>query len=272
MLISKFDLYNPEWLELVFRDRNKEYGAYYLRQHYAGNMVRAMSIAFFGVAVLFGANAIFSSHPEQFIMTDVPIAPKIVQPPVVDIKDVKRPTPTKPARIEPPAPPVAAQQYVPFVPTTAPVNTDPTPPTGPIGSTTTQGTPGGENVLPTTSAPSGTGVETPPDNTIHSQFALDVMPEPIGGNAAWSKFLRKNLRFPNEAQDLGVGGRVILSFVIEKDGKLSNIVVDRAAGHGFDEEALRVLKLAKAWKPGMQNGQPVRVKYEIPINFQAIEQ
>jgi protein TonB len=60
--------------------------------------------------------------------------------------------------------------------------------------------------------------------------------------------------------------------VIEKDGSLSNIVVEKGAGYGMDEEALRVLKLAKAWKPGIQNGQPVRVRYMIPINFQLSEQ
>jgi len=98
------------------------------------------------------------------------------------------------------------------------------------------------------------------------------MPAPIGGMDAWSKFLNKNLRFPYEAQQDGVSGKVFLSFIIEKDGHLSDISVVRAAGHGFDEEALRVLKLAKAWKPGIQNGQPVRVKYTIPINFQAPEQ
>jgi protein TonB len=64
---------------------------------------------------------------------------------------------------------------------------------------------------------------------------------------------------------------VFVSFVIEKNGTLSNFVVERPAGNGFDEEALRVLKLAKAWKPGMQSGQPVRVKYVIPINFQLSE-
>jgi protein TonB len=61
---------------------------------------------------------------------------------------------------------------------------------------------------------------------------------------------------------------VIVSFIIEKDGTLSNITVLRPAGNGFDEEALRVLKLAKAWKPGMQNGQPVRVRFMLPVNFQ----
>jgi protein TonB len=81
----------------------------------------------------------------------------------------------------------------------------------------------------------------------------------------------KNLHFPVIAQEQGVSGKVFLSFVIEKDGKLSNIVVEKGAGYGFDEEAVRVLKLAPAWKPGIQNGQPVRVKYTVPITFQLSE-
>jgi protein TonB len=62
-----------------------------------------------------------------------------------------------------------------------------------------------------------------------------------------------------------------MSFVIEKDGRLSNITVERGVGFGLDEEAMRVLKLAKPWKPGMQNGRQVRVKYVIPIKFQLAE-
>jgi protein TonB len=64
----------------------------------------------------------------------------------------------------------------------------------------------------------------------------------------------------------------LVSFVIEKDGRLSDFSVEKGAGYGMDEEALRVLKLAKAWKPGMQNGQPVRVRYVIPLNFQINEE
>jgi len=271
MLISKFDLYNPEWLELVFRDRNKEYGAYYLRQHYADNMVRAMGIAFFGVAVLFGASVVFKSHVQPVTFKEVPVTLHPYFPP---LPPVKRDMPLPPVKrtIDPPAPAVAASRDVPLVVTSDEHATDPIKASGPTSSTTTQGTPGGDNVLPVKPSDAGGGTAPAVDNSLHPPIGLDVMPEPVGGDAAWAKFLRKNLRFPSEAQDAGVGGRVILSFVIEKDGKLSNIVVDRAAGHGFDEEALRVLRLAKAWKPGIQNGQPVRVKYEIPINFQAIEQ
>ena len=76
MLISKFDLYKPEWLELVFDNRNKDYGAYDLRQHYARNMVRAMGITFLGIAVLFGAGVILKTTPVP--VTSVPNTPPIV--------------------------------------------------------------------------------------------------------------------------------------------------------------------------------------------------
>jgi protein TonB len=56
-------------------------------------------------------------------------------------------------------------------------------------------------------------------------------------------------------------------FIVEKDGQLSNFTIDKGAGYGMDEEAVRVLKLAKPWKPGMQNGRPVRVKYVLPLSF-----
>ena len=59
----------------------------------------------------------------------------------------------------------------------------------------------------------------------------------------------------------------MVSFVVEKDGQLSSIMVDKGAGYGMDEEAVRVLKLSKAWKPGLANGHPVRVKYVLPMAF-----
>jgi protein TonB len=93
------------------------------------------------------------------------------------------------------------------------------------------------------------------------------MPEPIGGAAAWSKFLMKNMKYPDMAVDQHISGAVWVSFIVEADGKLSNIKIVRGAGYGMDEEAIRVLKAAPAWKPGIQNGQPVRVSYNIPIRF-----
>lgn len=98
--------------------------------------------------------------------------------------------------------------------------------------------------------------------------AVEILPEPRGGAEAWSKFLQKNMHYPPQASDGHIQGKVFLSFIVEKDGHLSNIEIVRGVGYGLDEEAARVLKLAPAWKPGIQNGQPVRVKFTLPINFQ----
>jgi periplasmic protein TonB len=267
MLISKFDLYKTEWLDLVFDNRNKAYGAYDLRQNYASNMIRSMGITFLGVSLLIGTAIILNGHNNQPVVAQVPDHHTIIT--LTEIK------PLVPKKVDPPkvTTPVRTTRFVPPVVTPDPQATTPPPVisqiTTAIGQTTTPGKDGGSNVL-IDMPNSGTGTPGPPapDNNVYPASNLDVMPEPIGGDAAWSKFLNKNLRFPAAAQDEGVSGKVLVSFIIEKDGNLSNIQVERPAGHGFDEEALRVLKLAKAWKPGKQNGQSVRVRYIIPINFQ----
>ncbi|ASU35055.1 energy transducer TonB [Mucilaginibacter xinganensis] len=273
MLISKFDLYKTEWLDLVFDDRNKAYGAYNLRQTYAGTMVKAMGITFFGVAVLCAASIILTRVPDRLQVIHVINDPYIQPPPIKEIKEVKppeAPSHTKPELVKP----IATIRDVPPVVVAdskaeKPVINDQI--NAAIGQTTnTEGDKGIVNAPPA-DHPVGGGTGAAVDNTVHDFNGLEAMPEPVGGSAAWAKFLNKNLRYPVAAQEDGLSGKVLLSFIIEKDGHLSNITVDGAAGHGFDEEALRVLKLAKAWKPGMQNGQAVRVKYSIPINFQLAE-
>ncbi len=97
---------------------------------------------------------------------------------------------------------------------------------------------------------------------------VEVLPEFTGGLAGWSKYLQANLKYPEEAKKAKVTGRVIMEFVVEKDGSLSDIKVIRGLGSGLDEEALRVLSNTPKWKPGIQDGRPVRVKYTMPIFFQ----
>jgi protein TonB len=278
MTFTKLNLYNAEWLDLVFDQRNKEYGAYNLRQHYGTNMVKAMGIAFTGLAVLVAASIIFRppiDHTRMIVVTLPPIAKTLEQPPVKP--ELKKQEPVKPAE---PAKPTTPQKTtaIPTVPVPYDPPVDPTPNAkieGPVGPANIDGPASSSNNLTDkgngTNGGNGTSTSTGSDVSVHDPGTLEVMPEPVGGAAAWAKFLQKNLRFPGVAQEQGVSGRVFLSFIIEKDGHLSNIVVEKGAGYGFDEEALRVLKLAKAWKPGIQNGQPVRVKYTIPINFQLSE-
>ncbi|MDF2433382.1 MAG: periplasmic protein TonB, partial [Mucilaginibacter sp.] len=244
--------------------------AYYLRQHYAGNLVRAMGITFLSVLLLFGGYGIFHSQPKIERMIPVVNDPNIHIAKIIEPKAVKPPA-AKPLKAQPP---VNTTKLVTMVAqpddkiTEQPAKI--TDITGAVGQTTSKGTEGDNTALPLEPS-GGTGMQPAPDVSVHPMWGLDKMPEPVGGEGAWAKFLNKNLRFPGAAQDEGVSGKVFLSFIIEKDGSLSNIVVEKGAGHGFDEEALRVLKLAKAWKPGMQNGQAVRVRYTIPINFQLNE-
>jgi len=267
MHISKFDLYRSEWLELVFDDRNKEYGAYDLRKHYAGNLVKAMGITFFSITLLFVSYGLLFKHKPIEIIKEVPVTldPRII---IVPPK-VEQPKQTM-HQISKPAAPVATTKYTTFVPKVDIQAINP-----PTNEELSKSAIGPETIKgPTTGGtpqvyPPGTGNSSTPkvNNDPVSTIGLEVMPEPFGGASAWAKFLQKNIRYPSQAVDAGVQGKVWISFIIERDGHLSNITVEKGVGSGLDDEALRVLKLAPAWKPGKQNGQAVRVKYTIPINF-----
>ena len=105
------------------------------------------------------------------------------------------------------------------------------------------------------------------DQTVYNFVSMSSPPNYPGGVYKFYEYLGKNIKYPIMAADNEVEGNVFVSFVVEKDGSLTDIKVDRKLGYGTDEEALRVLKLSKRWNPGMQNGRPVRVKYNIPIKF-----
>lgn len=107
--------------------------------------------------------------------------------------------------------------------------------------------------------------EVLPDDTPH--MAPEVAPEFPGGLEALMRFLSTNIRYPVQARDQQIQGRVYLSFVVERDGSVSNITLLRGIGFGCDEEAVRVVGLMPNWKPGRQNGMPVRVFYNLPIKF-----
>ena len=107
------------------------------------------------------------------------------------------------------------------------------------------------------------------EDEIHSSASLAATEQPQfkGGLAAFTKFMSANYRLPQEALKNKVSGRIFLSFVVEKDGSLSNITSVRDLGYGTGDEGIRVLKMSPKWKPGMINGQPVRINYGLPINI-----
>ncbi len=96
---------------------------------------------------------------------------------------------------------------------------------------------------------------------------VENMPEFPGGNTELMRFLAKNINYPAEAQQKGEQGRVMVQFVVGKDGKLSDIKIMRSISPTLDAEAIRVIKAMPDWKPGTQRGQAVAVKYTIPISF-----
>ncbi len=96
---------------------------------------------------------------------------------------------------------------------------------------------------------------------------VEVVPSYPGGMEALYQFLQKHIVYPIAAERNNTYGKVLVTFVVERDGQLTEIKVRRGIGDGCDEEAIRVLKLTSPWKPGTQGGKPVRVAYSIPINF-----
>ena len=108
---------------------------------------------------------------------------------------------------------------------------------------------------------------TAKDNADKVYTVPSVMPKYEGGIPALMSFLATNMKYPEEAQKKKIEGRVIVNFVVEKDGSLSNFKVVRSIDPLLDAEALRVAKLQKKWKPGYEKGKPVRVIYNLPITF-----
>jgi len=96
---------------------------------------------------------------------------------------------------------------------------------------------------------------------------VEQVPEYPGGDEARLNFLRNNIKYPQMAREAGIQGTVYVSFVVEKDGSVTQVKIARGIGGGCDEEAIRVTKMMPKWKAGKQRGKEVRVSYNMPIKF-----
>ena len=96
---------------------------------------------------------------------------------------------------------------------------------------------------------------------------VEQMPEFPGGTAELQKFLYKNLKYPAAARENGIEGRVVLQFVVDESGHISEITQLRDIGGGCADEAVRVVKMMPPWKAGKQNGNPVKVYFKLPVTF-----
>jgi protein TonB len=269
MFGSKIDLFNKEWLDVVFAKKNKSYGAYELRQANAKNTTKSLLIAsaifillFVGPKIYALIAGILPEPPPEKITEVVMQAPPPINP------DVKTPPP-----VEPPPPKEDQIKFPP--PIVKPDNEvqDEEPPKmedlkkADPGQKTIEGDPTADIVQ---IAPAGEGpkqAQVVEDNTVYNFVSMENPPNYPGGLDKFYKYLGDNIKYPPMAAENNIQGKVLVSFTVEKDGSLTDLKVERKLGYGTDEEAMRVLKLSKRWNPGMQNGKPVRVKYNIPISF-----
>ncbi|RTY86436.1 energy transducer TonB [Flavobacterium sp. RSP15] len=261
----KLDILKNQWLEIVFEGRNKVYGAYELRQSNRKTTIKALIIGaiFFSIAV--AAPLIINLLPEgneQEVDRDIKIT-AIKLPP-------KKEEPIKNLPPPPPPPPKVDQvKFVKPVVAKAEEVTEEPPKIVEIkdkklGAVTIKGDP--DAVL--TVEPVGTGtaaVVEEVDNQIYNTAGIEVKPDFPGGINKFYKYVGDNYQTPEED---GLNGKVYVTFVVEKDGSLTDIKVIRDIGYGTGKEAIRVLKKSPRWSPGEQNGKKVRVLYSLPITIQ----
>jgi len=98
-------------------------------------------------------------------------------------------------------------------------------------------------------------------------MVVEAMPEFPGGMNELNKYLAENIKYPQMAKESGIQGRVFVTFVVERDGRVTDVRVLRGIGGGCDEEAVRVVKNMPKWTPGKQRGKPVRVQFNLPVKF-----
>lgn len=249
--------------ELVFEDRNKAYGAYDLRRNH--NRSVAFAVLITGATFLLAVSipAIIDWINNKMEEVEVPIDNTIVDltaPPPIDESEPPPPPPPPPPVMETVkfTPPVVTDDEV--VDEPPPIQTEETPQ---ISTETVEGT-GDEIIIPEETGPGVVEavVETP-------LTIVEQMPTFPGGEAEMMKYIQKNVSYPQMEKEGQIQGTCYVTFVVEKDGSITDVKVLRgvSGGPGCDKEAMRVVKSMPNWKAGKQNGREVRVQFNLPIKF-----
>lgn len=242
--------------EIVFRNRNKEYGAYEMRKAYSKfvsrSLIISIAILLFGVLIpFFIFKQTYSANQEQQV--------------TVEMADLNKPKQEAAPPPPPPPPEATVEQKAKF---TAPV----------VVSDTTETTEIFQDDLNQTANTNINTEEVVIEDENTNQVIEEVIETPIftvveempsfpGGDEARIKFLSTNIIYPQMAKESGISGTVYVTFVINEKGKVAEVKVLRGIGGGCDEEAVRVVKLMPPWNPGKQSGKPVRVQFNMPIKF-----
>jgi protein TonB len=279
--MAKIDLYDPKWVEMVFAGKNKEYGAYQLRKGTSGRNIKALLILVIAAALVGGFLAWKvieqkQAEEQQAYMEAMQLAELQKQAK----KEEKKKEPVKP-KIEPKKEIPVARETQKF---TAPVikkdelvkeenqvkQMDKLDEKVAVGTENKEGTKDrlAEAVRSDIAVAAPPPPPAPKPEVSNKVFdVVEEMPHFPGGAAALKAFLSSNTKYPVVAQENGVQGRVIVSFVVERDGSITDVRVVRSVDPSLDREASRVVRSMPRWSPGKQNGSAVRVKYTVPVVF-----
>ena len=287
-MFEKLNIFKSEWLDVVFENRNKAYGAYELRKlgPKATNTALAIVVA---VVTLFSIPKAFNidlfkgeeapqeeiAFTEEVTLEDLAEQlPEEEEPPVQE--EAPKIAESKPALdvvALPEIKPVPKEKAVEEEVATVEEATDKKKLIGPVamkgmkgGSITTEGKWGTKDVAGAATG-STKGVEGGTGTGDEIFQSVEIQPNPPGGIDAFRKWIGTNYDYPQAAIDAGVKGTIQVTFVVEKDGSLTDIKVPRDLSYGTGQAAINVLKKAKKWSPGIQNGRPVRVAYSLPIRL-----
>ncbi|MDX9727347.1 MAG: energy transducer TonB [Bacteroidales bacterium] len=248
--------------DLVFENRNRDYGAYQLRKRYFralfAGLIVAVSIALISVIVPF-----ISKPDDEYVVSggfgySVSVQMENLEPPE---QIYIPPAPAPPAASRPTesveyVPPVVVDSIIPIE--SSPVATDIALASSGDDLTEGSGSGFGEDLIP---GGSGDGFDEP-------LFLVEVMPTFRGGDLTkFREWVGKRTNYPEEAINAKLKGTVFLTFIVEKDGSVSNVTVIKGVHPLLDQEAIKAIAESPKWSPGLQRGQPVRVRFQIPLTF-----
>lgn len=263
---------NSSYLDILFDGRNKRYGGYELRKNYTRRLSKVLTLLL-GVATITTAYSFVPSDEDRVRLIGEDHGPVVLTQPPPIAPD--RPVPPPP----PPPPPPSVSPTVALLPPEIaddqdvrdadlmPTQTDLHDVN--IGRTNEDGDPDAinANIIPSGGTPGGTGIVEIPKEETQAYIYVEVMPK---ASYNINEYLAKNVMYPREAVENNIEGKVLVNFVVDKEGNITDvkIVSKKTIGGGLEDEAMRVIRSMPKWKPGMQNGIPVSVYFTIPVTFE----
>ena len=283
--MAKIDLYDPQWIEMVFAEKNKEYGAYKLRKGTSSRNIKALLILLITAALVGG-------YLTWKIQADNAEKERLARMEAMELSRLKeqQKKEREKAKELPKIPPKPEQKVVEQVRETqkftAPVikkdnlvkeenqlkQQDKLDEKVAVGTENKEGTKDRQVEAAKSNIVVGEAAPPPPpapkQEVSNKVFdVVEVPPSFPGGQAALLSWLSSHIKYPPIAQENGVQGRVVVQFVVERDGSVSGVQVVRSVDPSLDREAARVVSSMPKWTPGKQNGSAVRVKYTVPVTF-----